>query len=175
MIKTSIAWRNAAVAVALSWLACGWLAGAMPAAAQQQPTPAAVATAKELLAAKNATAMFDPIIPGVVQSTMNTFLPTNPNLFKELNEVAGRLRNELAPRRNEIVDEIAKLYAQRFSEAEMKEVINFYKSPIGKKFVNEEPAIIDQGLQRAEAWSRKMSEEVLNRFRAEMKKKGYDL
>jgi uncharacterized protein len=41
--------------------------------------------------------------------------------------------------------------------------------------VNEEPAIIDQGLARAEAWSRKISDEVLNRFRAEMKKKGYDL
>jgi hypothetical protein len=170
MIKASIAWRNAAAAVALSWLACS-----MPAAAQQQPTPAAIATAKELLAAKNATAMFDPIIPGVIQSTMNTFLPTNPNLFKELNEVAGRLRNELGARRNEIIDDIARLYAQRFSEAEMKEVINFYRSPVGKKFVNEEPAVIDQGLHRAEAWSRRMAEEVLTRFRAEMKKKGHDL
>ena len=170
MIRTSITWRNAAAAIALSWLACS-----LPAAAQQQPTPSAIATAKELLAAKNATAMFDPIIPGVIQSTMNTFLPTNPNLFKEFNEVAQRLRNELGSRRNEVIDEIAKLYAQRFSEAEMKEIINFYKSPVGKKFVNDEPAVIDQGLQRADAWARKMQEEVLNRFRAEMKKKGYDL
>src|SRR5262249_15804359 len=98
MIKTSIAWRNAAAVSPLSWLACS-----PPATAQQQPTPSAIATAKELLMAKNATTMFDPIVPGVIQTTMNTFLPTNPNLFKELNEVAGRLRNELAPRRNEIV------------------------------------------------------------------------
>ena len=38
-----------------------------------------------------------------------------------------------------------------------------------------EPAVIDQGLKDAEEWSRKMSDEVMTRFRAEMKKKGHDL
>jgi len=57
----------------------------------------------------------------------------------------------------------------------MKEVIAFYKSPTGKKFATEEPLIIDQGLKQAEEWARRMSEEVMTRFRAEMKKKGHDL
>jgi len=168
-------------------LAFGWLAG--PAAAQQPgaaapgaaaPAPAAVtpgalAAAKELLTVKGALNMFDPLVPGMVESTKNTFLPTNPGLFKDLNEVAAKLRTEFTPRRNEIVDEIARLYAQRFSEAELKEVIAFYKSPVGRRFAAEEPAVIDQGLARAEAWTKKISEEVLVRFRAEMKKKGHDL
>jgi len=160
---------------AIAALALAWACGAAPVTAQQAPPASAVATAKELLAAKGATSMFDPLIPGMIESTKNTFLPTNPGLFKDLNEVANQLRTELLPRRNEIVDEIAKLYAQHFSEAELKEVLAFYKSPTGKKFAADEPAVIDQGLQRAEAWSRKMSEEVLARFRAEMKKRGKDL
>jgi len=157
-------------ALALVLLAC-----AGPAAAQQQPTPSAIATAKELLATKGATAMFDPLLPGMIESTKNTFLPTNPGLFKEFNEVAAKLRTELAPRRDEVVNGIARLYAQRFTEAEMKEIIAFYKSPTGRKFVAEEPAVIEQGLQQAETWAKNMSEEVMTRFRAEMKKKGYDL
>jgi hypothetical protein len=155
-------------------LALAWLGSAGPTAAQQ-PTASAVATAKELLAAKGATAMFDPLIPGIIESTKNTILPSNPALYKDLTEVAAKIRNDLAPRRNEVVDEIARLYAQRFTEQEMKEIIAFYKSPVGKKFVTDEPAIIDQGLQRAEAWSRRMSDEVMNRFRQEMKRKGHDL
>jgi hypothetical protein len=169
MTMTMIAQRGIVAALALFYLACPG-----PAAAQQ-PSSSAIATAKELLVTKGATAMFDPLIPGMVESTKNALLPTNPGLFKDLNEVAGRLRTEFAPRRNEIVDEIARLYAQRFSEAEMKEVIAFYKSPVGRKFSSEEPAIIDQGLSRAEAWSKKMSDEVMTRFRAEMRKKGHDL
>ena len=170
MIVFSLA-RRMAAAVALVFLAC-----AAPAAAQQpQPTPGAIATAKELLTVKGATNMFDPLIPGVIESAKNAFLPTNPGLFKELNEVAALLRTQFASRRNEIVDEIARLYAQRFTEAEMKEVIAFYKTPVGKKFVADEPPVIDQGLARTQAWTNKLSDDVLNRFRSEMKKKGHDL
>ena len=163
--------RHAAMAA----LALAWIAAAGPLAAQQQPTASAIATAKELLTLKGALTMFDPLIPGIVESTKNTFLPTNPGLFKELNEVAVKVRTDLVPRRNEIADEIAKVYAQRFTEAEMKEVIAFYKTPAGKKFITEEPAAIDQGLRMAEEWSKRMSDEVMTRFRAEMKKKGHEL
>jgi hypothetical protein len=170
MTVSTLARHGAMLALALVWLA-----GGTPAGAQQQPSPSAIATAKELLQVKGATTMFDPIIPGIIESTKNMILPTNPGLFKDVNEVATKLRNELAPRRTEVVDRIARFYAQRFTEAEMKEVIAFYKSPVGKKFVTEEPAVIDQGLQNAEAWSKQMADEVMNKFRAEMKKKGHDL
>jgi uncharacterized protein len=158
----------------LTMLAVGWLACTTPVAAQQ-PTPSAIATAKELLTVKGATSMFDPLIPGMIESTKNAILPSNPSLFKDLNEVAAKLRTEFSPKRNEIIDEIARLYAQRFTEPEMKDVIAFYKSPVGKKFVTEEPSLIDQGLSRAEAWSQRMSQDVMNRFRAELKKKGHDM
>jgi hypothetical protein len=46
---------------------------------------------------------------------------------------------------------------------------------VGKKFAIEEPAVIDQGLQRAEAWSHKINEEVTKRFQEELKKKGHNL
>jgi uncharacterized protein len=169
MTVTTLARRAAMLAFALAWLA-----GAAPALAQQ-PSPSAIATAKELLQVKGATTMFDPIIPGIIENTKNLILPSNPGLFKDVSEVATKLRNELTPRRTEVVDRIARFYALKFTEAEMKEVIAFYKSPVGKKFVTEEPPVIDQGLQSAEEWTRQMADEVMNKFRAEMKKKGHDL
>jgi hypothetical protein len=161
--------RRIAAALALAVIA--W-AGPAPA---QQPTPGAIATAKELMQAKGATNMFDPLIPGIIESAKNVLLPINPGLFRELNEVAALLRTQFAARRNEIIDEIARLYAQRFTEAEMKEAIAFYRTPVGKKFVSDEPAVIDQGLARTQAWSTKLQDDVITRFRAEMKKKGHDL
>ena len=162
--------RGLHAALALAFFGC-----AVPAVAQQQPSANAIAMAKELLVAKGATAMFDPLIPGMIETMKNNILPTNPGLFKDLNEVAAKLRTELAPRRGEIVDEIARLYALKFTEAEIKDILAFYKSPVGKKFAADEPAVIDQGLQRAEAWSHKINEEVTKRFTEEMKKKGHNL
>jgi uncharacterized protein len=124
---------------------------------------------------KGSTQLWDAVVPGVIEQVKAVFLQTNPALSKELNEVAGRLRAEYAPRSSQLIDQVAQLYAHSFTEQELKEALAFYKSPLGKKIVNEEPKVLDEGLHRVQQWSNKFSEEVMSRMRAEMKKKGYDL
>lgn len=154
-------------------LAC--LAFAASARAQQPPSAAALATAKELIEIKGALNIFEALVPGVVEQTKNMFLQTNPALSKDLNEVAAQLRAELAPRRVELTDQVALIYAQRFTEQELKSTLLFYKSPLGKKITTEEAGFVDQSLRFAQDWANKLSEEVVGKMRLEMKKKGHDL
>ena len=149
--------------------------GSIDAARAQAPTPGAIAAAKELITIKGGAAMFEPLIPGVVESAKNTFLPTNPQLSQPLNEVALQLRKEYEPKRNELLDEVAKVYAQHFTEQELKDLVVFYKTPLGKKLLAEEPAALDQSLKAAQAWATGFSDVVMERFRAEMRKKGHPL
>ena len=144
-------------------------------ARSQQPSPAAIATAKELIEIKGALNIFEALVPGVIEQTKNLFLQTNPSLSKDLNEVAAQLRAELAPRRAELTEQVALLYAQRFTEQELKSTLLFYKSPLGKKLAAEEPGFVDQSLRFAQDWANKLSEEVVGKMRVEMKKKGHDL
>ena len=51
----------------------------------------------------------------------------------------------------------------------------FYKTPVGRKMLAEEPRAIEQSLKAAQDWAVRFSDVVLERFRAEMKKKGYNL
>jgi hypothetical protein len=155
-------------------LAFGWavLAGA---ARAQAPSPGALAAAKEVVALKGAGAMFDPLIPGVIESAKNQFMPTNPNLGGPLTEVANQLHKEYAVKRAELLDLVANIYAQHFTEAELKDIATFYKSPAGKKMITQEPIAINQSLTAAQDWANKFSDMVLERFRAEMAKKGYKL
>jgi len=155
-------------------LAFGWVALAGTARAQT-PSPGALAAAKELMTLKGAAAMFDPLIPGVIESAKNQFIPTNPNLAGPLGEVAAQLHKEYEPKRAEIVDQVAKIYAQHFTEAELKDIVAFYKTPSGKKMLAEEPAAINQSLTAAQDWANQFSDSVLQRFRTEMAKKGYKL
>jgi hypothetical protein len=140
-----------------------------------QPSPAALAAAKEVLQLKGSLTFFEPVIPGVIEQAKNLFLQTNPNLGKELNEAAATLRTELAPRREQVTDEVARLYAQKFTEQELKDTVAFFKSPLGKKILVQEPAFVEQSLTFAQDWANKLSEEVIVKMRAEMKKKGHDL
>ena len=155
-------------------LALGWVAFAGPVRAQA-PSPGALAAAKELVTLKGGGAMFEPLIPGVIESAKSQFLPTNPNLAGPLNEVAAQLHKEYGPKRNELLDMIAKTYAKHFTEAELKDIVAFYKTPAGKKMVAQEPIAIKQSLDAAQEWAAAFSDTVLQRFRTEMQKKGYKL
>ena len=160
----------------LRWALAAALLGFAAAAAQAQtPTAGAVAAARELIQAKGGGAMFEPVIPGVVESTKNTLLPTNPNLTRELNEVSAQLRKEYEAKKAELVYEVAIVYAKHFTEQELKDLVTFYRSPLGQKMLKEEPVALDESLKRAQDWSIDFSETVMGRFRTEMKKRGHQL
>ena len=155
--------------VAIAWMV---LATEAPA---QQPSAGAVAVARELVELKGAGSMFDPIIVNIVEQTKGVLLQTNPQLNKDLSDVSTALRNELLPRSKELLTEAAKFYAQRFTEAELKELVTFYKTPIARKMVVQEPQALDETFKFVEQWSGRIGEEVMGRFRSEMKKKGHNL
>ena len=113
MFANPIARTSCAIALALA-LAVAVRAGGADA---QQPSPAAIATAKEVITVKGATALWDPLVPGVIEQAKSVFVQANPTLLKDLNEVALKLRAEYAPRSQEVVNEVAKLYAARFSRS----------------------------------------------------------
>jgi len=140
-----------------------------------QPSANSIALAKELVVLKGGHQMFGAIVPGVIESAKNVFLPTNPNLNKELTEVAAKLRQEYSGKTDELLNEVGKSYAQRFSDQELKEIIAFYKTALGKKMLIQEPAAIEAGFARAKVWANDFSGQVIERMRAEMKKKGHDL
>jgi hypothetical protein len=139
------------------------------------PSAGSVALAKELIALKGGQQMFDNVVAGVVESVKNQFLPTNPQLSKPLSDVAAQLRTELEPKKGEIFTQVATAYARHFTENELKELLTFYRTPLGKKVLTEESNAVEDGFKRATEWQGAFSEQVLSKFRAEMKKKGYDL
>jgi uncharacterized protein len=144
-------------------------------AQSQQPSAASLQVAKQLITVTHATTVFDPLIAGVVEQAKLLFLQQNPGLGKDLNEVAGKIRKELQPRFSQITNEVALLYAKNFTEQELKEILVFYKSPAGQKLLQKQPKVIDSSMQFAQNWANKLSDEVIEKMRDDMKKKGHNL
>jgi hypothetical protein len=145
------------------------------AALAQTPSAGAMAAAKELITLKGAASVFDAVIPGVIETAKNAFLRLNPGLAKDLNEVAALLRAEYADKKNNMLDDLARAFTQRFTEQELKDAVAFYKTPLGKKLITEEPAAMDDGLAKAQTWANQFSEEMLARIRVEMRKRGHNV
>jgi hypothetical protein len=149
---------------------------APPAASALKPaSPAALAAAKEILTMKNASAMYASAVPNIVDQTKNALLQSNLNYQKDLNEVAVIIAKDLAGREKEIGEGMAQVYANEFTEQELKDLVAFYKSPLGQKLLATEPRAIQFSMSYMNRWAQLFAETVNNQFRAEMKKRGKEI
>ena len=149
---------------------------AAPAAVPLKPgSPAAIAAAKEILAMKNAAAMYANAVPNLVEQTKNVLMQSNLNYQKDLNEVAIIVAKNLAGREKEIGDGMAQVYANEFTEQELKDLVTFYKSPLGAKLLVSEPRAIQFSMSYMNQWGQQFAATVDQAFRAEMKKRGKDI
>jgi hypothetical protein len=161
-------------------LVLGLALAGMPATAQtpsepKPASPAAIAAAKEILAMKNASAMYANAVPNIVQRTKDSLLQSNLNYQKDLNEVAVIVAQKLAGREKEIGEGMAKLYAGEFTEQELKDLVAFYKSPLGQKLLTTEPKAIQMSMGYMNQWAQGFAEVVNGEFRAEMRKRGKEI
>ena len=161
-----------------AFVALALLALAKPVFAQApaaRPSPAAILIAKQIVELKGAKELYQPMVRGVVQRVKNQFMQTNFMYAKDLNEIAANLERDYTPRLNELVDASARIYASYFTEAELKDILTFYQSPVGRKLIVDEPKALEASMANAGDWGDKLSENVLNKMREEMKKRGHDI
>jgi hypothetical protein len=175
-LSRSLSAAGLALALALAGGAASAQQPAATAAAPAKPaSPAAIAAAKEILAMKNASAMYAIAVPNLVQQTKDVLLQANLNYQKDLNEVAVIVAQKLAGREKEIGEGMAAVYATEFTEQELKDLVVFYKSPLGKKLLTSEPKAIQMSMGFMNQWAQRFAETVNSEFRAEMRKRGKEI
>jgi hypothetical protein len=116
--------------------------------------------------------MYANAVPNLVERTKETLIASNLNYQKDLNEVAPIVAKNLAGREREIGDGMAKAFATEFTEQELKELVTFYKSPLGQKLLTAEPKAIQDSMAFMNQWAQKFAEVVNGEFRSEMRKRG---
>ena len=171
----SLAGILTAAGLALGLALSGVPAGAQQAAAPKPASPAAIAAAKEILAMKNASQMYASAVPNIVHQTKDALLKNNLNYQKDLNEVEVIVAQKFAGREKEIDTGMASVYATEFTEQELKDLVTFYKSPLGQKLLAAEPKAIQLSIGYVNQWAAQFSGTVEAEFRAEMRKRGKEI
>jgi uncharacterized protein len=147
-------------------------APAAPAPALKQCSAAGKDAADQILKFKNAGALYANVIPTIVLQVKESLLSSNLNLQKDLNEVATIVAQNNAGKDKEIGEGMAQVYCNEFSEQELKDLVTFYKSPLGQKLLLSEPRAIQFSMGYMNQWAQQFAETVNGQFRAEMRKRG---
>ena len=171
------------LAVSLAVMAAGGVALAQqptrPAPPAQQPqapqpSPSHLAAARDVVMLSGMTRTFD-VIPPEMNEQIKKNAVTRPELSKDLDQVFESMKPEMELQKQQMVNAAARVYASRISEADLKEIAAFFKSPMGKKYVETQPQILDSMVVEIENWTKQLAEYVMVRVRAEMSKRGHQL
>ncbi len=148
---------------------------AAPEGGQMQPEADRLAAARDLLQATNTDAQFATIIPMMLTQLKQSMSPPNPKIQRELDQVFEEVQKQFIARRDEVLDQIAVLYARTFTAEEMKALADFYRSPAGKKFIAALPDLTTEAMRMGSAWGQQIAQDAERKVRDEMRRRGFDL
>jgi hypothetical protein len=134
-----------------------------------------LAAARDLLAATNTEAQFSMVIPMMFGQLKQSIPPSGPKMQEELDRVFDEIQKQFIDRRVEVLDQIAILYARKFSAEEMRGLASFYRSPMGQKFIAAMPELTADAMKLGNAWGRQIAMDAERKVREEMRKRGFDL
>ncbi|WP_157961371.1 DUF2059 domain-containing protein [Microvirga flavescens] len=149
---------------------------ASPVLAQQAPQPSAghLALAREVAITSGMTRSID-AMSGPLLAQLQQMSVTRPEVQKDLEQVVEQLKPELELQKQKMIDTTAKIFASRLTEAELKDISTFYKSPTGQKYVQIQPLLLDDIVNELATWTQNVAEYIMIRARAEMGKRGHQL
>lgn len=143
-------------------------------APEPEVSPSHLALAREVMLSSGIARSFDSILPTMADQIRKNAV-TRPDLAKDLDEVLKSLDPEMDLQKQRLINIAARIYAKRLNEAELKDIVTFFRSPAGKRYVETQPQILDDMVGAMQDWTQEVSEYVMVRTRAEMGKRGHQL
>lgn len=110
-----------------------------------------------------------------VEETFKTGIIEMFNLYKgNYSDVPYEVWNELETEllqtsMDDFVEMLVPVYQNHFTKEDLYQLIEFYKSPIGKKYSENAPYIMKESMVVGQEWGKKLAEN----FSQKMKEKGY--
>lgn len=139
------------------------------------PSASQIALAKEIVTNSGVSRSFAIVIPQFLDQIGTRLTQTRPDLIKDLNVVMEQIKPEFDKRVDQMVDVAARLYAERLSEQELKDTAAFFNSASGKKYVEQQPLVLNALYVSMQGWQQQISQDMMTRVREEMKKKGHEM
>jgi len=156
-----------AVRLALTLAAVSCTLASAPVHAQTASTPdsAKVRLARQFIAKAKLTEQ----AMQVIEQSLPAQRAANPRVPAEFWD---RFLEQARARRGELEEGYVALYSRNFTAAELKGLIAFYDSPIGKRFVEVQPALMREGIALGQEWGTRIGADVGRTLSAEGVKTG---
>jgi hypothetical protein len=98
-----------------------------------------------------------------------------PEIERDFDAMMPMMVEAFAPYFAAMVNDIATVYANNFTVAELRDMEAFYRQPVGQKLLARSQAIAQQSAQVGQEASRKATEDLRKRLTEALRQKGHKL
>ncbi|ALN73103.1 MULTISPECIES: DUF2059 domain-containing protein [unclassified Aureimonas] len=119
----------------------------------QEISPSHLAAAREAVDSIDTTEQFDQILLNAATQIKAELIVNNPDLQSKISEMVDDSAIGLAPRRADLENEVARIYAKMFTEQELREISQFYNSEAGRKLIKQGPQASREMMAAADVWT----------------------
>jgi hypothetical protein len=144
-------------------------------ARSQSPSPDALAAAKELVVTMRAADQLKTLFPLILQQLKPAIVQGRPEVEKDYDTSMPQIVAAANARMVEFVDAIATVYAAHFTADELRQIGDFYKGPVGQKFLQNMPKIMQDSMSVGQKFGESLAEDMRSRMTDELRKKGHKL
>lgn len=157
---------------------CAALVAAMLSAAPvgaQELAPEHLELARKYIDLTDSSQLYEVTIVKVGIDTMRTLVSQNPEVLEQLEAAIGETIKQYRPRKSELMDQFARLYTLRFTMEELRQIVVFYDSEVGRK-LSKENFVINQQLGTVlKIFEQNLRTEFFAKVRATLREQGIDL
>ncbi len=160
--------------VAATVLVLSMLVSSMPSVAQEI-SPDQLALARKYVDLTDKVDLYGNSIAQMAGATLQQILKLNPTLGGEATAAVTDVVGQYKQRRSDLMDQIARVYAQHFTTDELQAYVTFYSSPAGQKLATSNFEINQQLSKVMQLFQANLSSEFYAKVRADLKAKGQSL
>lgn len=152
------------------------LCGVMPAAVSaQELSPEHVALARKFVDLTDKASIFEIAIVQAGIDSMRTILPQNPDKYDLIDGAVTTVLDAYKARKGELMDQFARVYAQRLTMEELQAAVDFYASPEGQKLADVQADANDDLQTVMSLFQINLRTEFFAQVRAELRKQGMNI
>lgn len=141
----------------------------------QAPSPDATAAAKELVVTMRAADQLNMLFPMILQQLKPAIVQGRPEVEKDYDTFMPQIVAAANTRMGEFVDAIATVYAAHFTAAELRQIGEFYKGPVGQKFLQNMPKIMQDSMAVGQKFGESLASDMRGKMIDELRKKGHKI
>lgn len=141
-------------------------------ASAQEISPSHLAAALDVVKSAKASRGFDNVLPTLAGQVEDRLIRQRPDLHKEITTAVENAALKLVARRNDLDNDVARVWAKHFDEDELKTIAAFYKTAAGQKFADVGSLVYAETLDAVSHWSDRLGAELLDKSREEIKSAG---